>query len=162
MAGSAYHGAVIYVAPLTLANWLFAVRRPMVWCFTHNRRSGALSVVQGAAVFTLIVLLLVFLGPLDLGIMGVAYATILSNVFFLAAGFRLSQAGFQLTIPWPRLSRIAILLLASGGLIATLGDGRPLDPAVAAVQVVILAATTVYVAREAGIRDVRALLRAAR
>lgn len=156
-----YHEAALYVAPLTLANWLFALRRPLVWSFTHNQRSGALSLVQGASVGVLIALLLLFLGPLDLGVPGVAVAAVLANLFFLGAGFSLSQSGFRLQIPWPRLGAITTLLLGAGAVIGYAGAGS--SPSVAAIiaQLTVLAVVTPLSARLVGIKSIRRLFRPA-
>ncbi len=161
MAKPAYREAADYVAPLTLASWLFAVRRPLIWCFTHNQQSTALSVVQSGTVAALLLLLALFLGPLGLGIMGVAYASILSNLIFLVVAFAVTRSGFHLHIPWPRLAGILALLATAGALLQVVGRGQALNPTAIALQAGIFVAAAFLTARAAGINSLTRLLRPA-
>jgi O-antigen/teichoic acid export membrane protein len=148
----AYHAASGYVAPLVLAAFLFAARTPVAWSMNHSRRSGLLSTVNGVAAGLLIGLLYLFLGPLKLGIPGVAYAMIASSAITILLGYAVAYQSFALEIPLKRLALICVVLLTGGRLIAWLRPDHP-DLGIIALQTLVFIGVALATLRIAGIRN---------
>jgi O-antigen/teichoic acid export membrane protein len=155
-----YHGATRYVAPLIFANWIFVARQPFIWSFIYSVRSDLLSLVQGLSTALLIGLLIIFLGVWDLGIMGVIYATIVSNVSFVILGYVISRYGFFPSIPWTRFAMIIVVLIVAGILMVNLNSYNELDIRNLSLQLIVFALAVVLTARLTGLTNFKALLRA--
>ncbi len=158
MATSDYHDAARYVAPLTLAAWLFVANKPISWVLTQGRRTGLLSMLHGVSAVVLVVLLLLFLGPLEMGIEGAALAAIVTTGLTACAGFLVARAGQRMVMPWGRLAAMLAMIVA-GGILLRFIDGPGIDPARLAAQGLLLVGITAATARLAGITNPRALLR---
>ncbi len=158
MAGPSYQDAIVYVAPLVLACWLSAASQPFNWSLSFSRRTGSLSTLRGLSFGVLIGLLLLFLGPLNLGISGVILAMILANLFAVTTSFVSAQRGYRLQVPWARLLSIAMALLA-GGLAATWLGSDALNLPRLGLQLGLFAALTLLTARLAGINKLTRLWR---
>jgi O-antigen/teichoic acid export membrane protein len=152
-----YHGAALYVGPLSLAAFAYAARMPISWSLTHSNRPGTLSVVNGTASASLVVLLIIVLGKWQLGIPGVAYATIAVNLLALTVGGFIALRSFHLKLPFWRLAAMAGLLLACWAL----APGNPetaLEPRVLTGNALMLLLATGFVLWLLGLTNPRQLL----
>lgn len=158
MAAADYHEAARYVAPLALSTWLFVANKPVSWSLTQGRRTGLLSTLHGGSMLLLVIGLLLFLGPMGLGIMGVIYATIAANLFALVAGYLISRQGFRMQMPWGKLLAMVSVIVA-GGVVLVLLEPAGIDLSRLLVQSALLACIVVATARLAGITNPWRLLR---
>jgi hypothetical protein len=111
-----------------------------------------LSLVNGVAAGLLIGLLYLFLGPLQLGIPGVAYAMIASSAITILLGYTVAYQSFELRIPLQRLALIGATQLTGGSLIAWLRPDHP-DLGVIALQTVVFIGVALATLRIPGIRN---------
>jgi O-antigen/teichoic acid export membrane protein len=159
VSAAAYHDAAAYVTPLVFANWLLAAGRPVIWCFNHTGRTGTLSIIQIGALGLLIGLLFLCLGPLTLGINGVAVAMIGANLSFLVAGWAVAGLGYRPRINWRHFGSTFAVLLAAGTCLGQLAGTAKPTPLAAVTSLVIFILVVVVVARMAGVRRWRSLFR---
>lgn len=113
-----YHGAIDYVAPLTLAGWLYLASSPTHWSLTYSKRTGLLALTRGFSAVLLVGLLIFFLKYKGMGIIGVIYALIATNLATALIGYIVAQRHFRIEYPLRDLVLI-VLLLVGGGLIIT-------------------------------------------
>ena len=152
-----YHSAAHYVAPLSLAAFVYVARMPISWSLTHSNRPGTLSVINIAASISLVVLLVILLGDWQLGIPGVAYATIAVNLLALAAGGFIAQRSLRLELPLLRLAAMGVLLLTCWAL----APGNPntaLEPKVLAGNALVLLVASGIILWLLGLTSPRQLL----
>lgn len=153
----AYHSATQYVAPLSLAAFLYAARMPVSWSLTHSNRPGTLSVINMATSVSLVVLLVILLGNWRLGILGVAYAAIAVNLLALGAGAYIAQRSLRLKLPLLKLAAMAGLLLVCWAL----APGHPdtaLEPRLLAGNILVLLVAVGIVLWLLGLTNPRQLL----
>jgi O-antigen/teichoic acid export membrane protein len=160
LATEPYFPAERHVAPLVLAIWLSVMRTPITWSLNYSKQSATLSALNGAAMTVLIALLLLFLGPLQLGIDGVAYAMIGANLFAIIAGYALAQRHFALSAAPLRVTLTGLTLLAAGGILAIVGPAG-LEFSTLAGQSLLMAVASLAAARLAGIANPLRALRPA-
>jgi O-antigen/teichoic acid export membrane protein len=132
MATPDYHDATRWVAPLTLAAWLYLSSNPAIWTLTWAKRTGSLSTLRALSTAVLVGSLLLFLGPLAMGIAGVVVATLLTAAFSIASAFVLARQSFRLRVPWGRVLATAAVVVGAGavlhGLDADLRASGRIDP----------------------------------
>jgi O-antigen/teichoic acid export membrane protein len=122
MAAPEYREAARYVAPLTLGAWLYLAANPAIWLLNHTRHSGALSWFRGACTVVLIGSLWLGLGPLGLGIAGVAWAAVVTGIFAAVAGFGLALRHYPLALSWARALGCGAIVLGVGALMFSVDE----------------------------------------
>lgn len=108
-----YYGAVAYVGPLILAVWLFVLTKPITWSLTHSEKTTTLAKIHGVAAGTMVALLFVLIGWLQLGINGAVIAAVLTNLVTIVVGGVYSQRAFRLHFDAREVVLSAMVLLAS-------------------------------------------------
>lgn len=152
----AYFESIQYVAPLTLAALLYAVRLPIAWSLTHSQHPGHISMINGVASITLVALLMVMLGNWGLGIMGVAYATIVVNCVVLIVGTTTAQFSFRIVLPMARLVGL-LCIPAICWLFVPVRTSSVLEPTILARNTVILIVAAVMILALSRLTDIKQL-----
>jgi O-antigen/teichoic acid export membrane protein len=150
MATPDYHDATHYVAPLTVAAWLFVATKPISWVMTQGHRTGLLSTLHGGSAVALVILLFLFLGPLQLGIAGAVLAPLLANLLTVVAGFWLARSSQRLVMPWWRLTAMLLVMIA-GGVVLQWLEPPGIDLLRLALQALLLLGIALATVRLAGI-----------
>lgn len=151
-AGEAYVEAERHVAPLVLAFWLSMARTPITWSLNYSKRSGTLSLLNGGGVVALTLMLYLALGRWQLGIDGVALATVAANLLVIGAGYGLAQRSYQLRVPRARFALTVLTLVGAGVLIGWLGPAAG-NWRLLGAEVAVLAAAGLLAMRLAGLSN---------
>jgi O-antigen/teichoic acid export membrane protein len=153
-----YHGAIDYVAPLTLAGWLYLVASPIHWSLTYSKKTGVLAFIRGVSAVMLVGLLIFFLKNKDMGIAGVIYALLVTNLATVMIGYIASQKHFRIDYAFRNIV-LVILLLLSAGLVIALASSDRIQISLLFVQCFILVAVMVVTFKLSGLGSPMKLLR---
>jgi len=153
-----YYAAIEYVAPLTVAAVLYAIRMPVNWSLTHSNQPGLLSAINTLSTALLVVSLVLALGHFGMSIRGVAYASIGVNLVALLIGTTAAQLRYRLHLSLTRLAVMGLILIGCWA-VAPGNPDSALDPWFLTGRCMILGTLALLIGRTVGIINPLHLLR---
>jgi len=108
-----YYSAYELVPLLMTAAWLFTINQALAWNFIHSESTATLSSTRGLTALSLLLLILLLVGYMQLGVFGVIYAMILANSINIGVSYALGGDNIVMRVDRVKMAGISVLLVCA-------------------------------------------------
>ena len=117
LADAKFHAAAVYVPCLVLAVLLQLIYKLIHWNLLFNKQTHLVSMLRGGGLVLFAILAVLLVKMLELGVWGIIYAIIGSELILIVVGLVISQKSMRVDYRYGRLALSAVAVLCGCGLV---------------------------------------------